>query len=231
MKKIDIKYACNQSWSSMETVEQGINFCNKCEKNVNDYSNRKLSSNVENNSCGRFDLGQVRKIEKSIHLPRASFYAASVMSLFGISYLTTPLMAQENEQSPFQAQSAVSSIKISGTVRNPYDQSRVPDVLIKVLLDEKVIVETKSLFNGTFEITVDTLDLNFKDLQLVFSANEFEPDSIQTKTITSSMLSNGLDIQLESVYDCFKPHSIELGVTGKMKQAEPIYNAPPIPRK
>lgn len=230
MKEVDIKYACDEQWSSMKDIEKGAKLCDKCNIKVSDFSNGNKRLNIENNSCGRFNLNQVRKVQKNIHIPKVGYYAASLMSIFGITVLNNSALAQTQEDKPTQVKSTVGSVKISGTIRNPYDYSRIPYVQIQVILNEGVITESKSSFKGTFEITVDTLDLNFNELQLVFSVNEFESDTLQTKTITKSMLSNGLNVELESVYDCFKPKNNDNGifVTGKTKQEDHIYQPPPL---
>ena len=216
----------------MEEIEKGIKHCDTCDLNVSDFSGSRKGIAPESSGCGRFNIGQVGVVRKSIHLPNFHIFSASLMSIFGMSLLANPAVAQEKVLETKQIQTSVKSVKISGTVRSVYDRSAIPFVSVKVMAGDKLVGETASTFKGTFEIKVDTIDLNFRDLQLVFMANEFEPDTIQTKTITIAMLSKGLDVELESVYDCFQSKPVEIGITGKIRQDDPVYLiAPELPEK
>ena len=165
-------------------------FCEKCQKNVIDFTGYKNSQlldflNKKEKVCGRIDQSQLKENLSSENKKKYSISKlAFLISLGSVLGFTEPVNAKPKENKTEQTEidkwksifpkKESDSITIEGTVLAP-DGLELPGVNI-FFKDTKIAVQTD--FDGKFSITIPSNKLNEKNY-LVFSFIGFETQEYQ----------------------------------------------------
>ena len=187
--RIKIIEPCNQDWNKMTTLDKD-KFCEKCQKNVIDFTGYKNSQlldflNKKEKVCGRIDQSQLKENLSSENKKKYSISKlAFLISLGSVLGFTEPVNAKPKENKTEQTEidkwksifpkKESDSITIEGTVLAP-DGLELPGVNI-FFKDTKIAVQTD--FDGKFSITIPSNKLNEKNY-LVFSFIGFETQEYQ----------------------------------------------------
>jgi len=182
--RLKILKPCNQDWNKMTILEKD-KFCEKCQKNVIDFTEYKKSQLLDflsNNEkvCGRIDQSQLKENFLSDNKKNSSISKlAFLISLSSILGFAEPVNAKSKELNTEQTEidkwksihpkKESDSITIEGIVLDP-DGLELPGVNIFVK-DTKILAQTD--FDGKFSITIPSNKLK-EENYLVFSFIGFE---------------------------------------------------------
>lgn len=182
--RLKILKPCNQDWNKMTILEKD-KFCEKCQKNVIDFTEYKKSQLLDylsNNEkvCGRIDQSQLKENFLSDNKKNSSISKlAFLISLSSILGFAEPVNAKSKELNTEQTEidkwksidpkKESDSITIEGIVLDP-DGLELPGVNIFVK-DKKILAQTD--FDGKFSITIPSNKLK-EENYLVFSFIGFE---------------------------------------------------------
>ena len=182
--RIKVIKPCNQDWNKMTTLDKD-KFCEKCQKNVIDFTGYKKSQLLDflNNNekvCGRLDQSQLKENFSTDKTKNSSISKlAFLISLGSILGFTEPVNAKPKEHKTEQTEvdkwksihpkKESDSITIEGIVLDP-EGLELPGVNI-ILKDTKLGVQTD--FDGKFSFTIPSNELK-EENYLVFSFIGFE---------------------------------------------------------
>lgn len=218
--KINIKFACDKSWSSMTPVDSDSRLCTQCNKKIIDFSTQKISD-PQKIHCGHFSLKQIKKIQRQITLKRFSVLTLSFFSLLGVVAPAEQALGQTKTEQSDTTKKSHGNITIYGVIKDKLNNMPLPFVDVVVKSGDTFLKGTMTTFNGEFSLSIDTTTIKLDQMQLVFSYAGDKQDTLNSIKLSKELIKKEITISLETVINLPEIEIINFHLTGLI-DSEPI---------
>ena len=195
-KKIDISFACDKSWDSMDKLDDLTRFCSDCKTNVVDYTNRAI--NGEKSKCGHFEASQLSNVLNSFITPKVGIYSMSLLAVVGITSFQQNLYSQ-TPKTEINVNNML--FNVSGIIKDKDTMEPLPFVSVSLFKADTKINTVHSDFDGNFSLSIDTAQYQLEDLQVVFNYIGYPQDTIKIGNERFELGNEKLIVELESNFD------------------------------